>query len=86
MRDAFVFCCFTGLAFSDIKGLKQEHIAMDNNGALWIRKKRQKTGNMCNILLLTPAKEILDRYKNHPTCIEKGALLPCSAIRDIMHI
>lgn len=49
---------------------------MDNNGALWIRKKRQKTGNMCNILLLTPAKEILDRYKNHPTCIEKGALLP----------
>jgi len=76
VRDAFVFCCFSGLAFSDIKGLKQEHIVKDNNGALWIRKKRQKTGNMCNIPLLDPAREILDRYKNHPTCIEKGVLLP----------
>ncbi|MDR2036669.1 MAG: site-specific integrase [Bacteroidales bacterium] len=76
VRDVFVFSIFTGLAFSDIKGLKQEHIVKDNNGALWIRKKRQKTGNMCNIPLLDPAREILNRYKNHPTCIEKGVLLP----------
>ena len=76
VRDAFVFCCFTGLAFSDMKGLKPEHIVSDNNGALWIRKKRQKTGNMCNIPLLDPAKIILDRYKNHPERINKGTLLP----------
>lgn len=76
VRDAFVFSCMSGLAFSDIKGLRPEHIVKDNNGALWIRKKRQKTGNMCNIPLLDPAREILDRYKNHPTCIEKGVLLP----------
>jgi integrase len=76
VRDAFVFCCLSGLAFSDIKGLKPEHIVRDNNGALWIRKKRQKTGNMCNIPLLDPAKEILDRYKDHPVCLERGVLLP----------
>ncbi len=76
VRDAFVFCCFTGLAFSDMKGLKAEHIVRDNNGALWIRKKRQKTKNMCNIPLLDPAKEILDRYKDHPARIAKGVLLP----------
>jgi len=76
VRDAFVFCCFTGLAFSDMKGLKPEHIVRDNNGALWIRKKRQKTKNMCNIPLLDPAKEILDRYREHPECIIKGTLLP----------
>jgi site-specific recombinase XerD len=76
VRDAFVFCCFTGLAFSDIKGLKPEHIVRDNNGALWIRKKRQKTGNMCNIPLLDPAREILERYKEHPTCLKQGVLLP----------
>lgn len=70
------FCCFSGLVFSDIKGLKQEHIVKDNNGALWIRKKRQKTGNMYNIPLLDPAREILNRYKSHPTCIERGVLLP----------
>jgi len=76
VRDAFVFCCFTGLAFSDIKDLKPEHIVRDNNGALWIRKKRQKTRNMCNIPLLDPAKEILNRYKNHLLCLSKGVLLP----------
>ena len=43
---------------------------------MWIRKKRQKTGNMCNIPLLNPAKEILDRYKSHPACIDRGVLLP----------
>jgi integrase len=71
-----VFCCLSGLAFSDIKGLKPEHIVRDNNGALWIRKKRQKTGNMCNIPLLDPAREILERYKDHPVCLERGVLLP----------
>lgn len=40
VRDIFVFSIFTGLAFSDLKGLTTEHIATDNNGALWIRKKR----------------------------------------------
>jgi integrase len=53
-----------------------EHIVCDNSGALWIKKRRQKTGNMCNIPLLDSAKEILDRYKDHPVCLQKGVLLP----------
>lgn len=80
VRDTFLFCCYTGLSFSDMKGLKREHIVKDNNGSLWIRKKRQKTKNMCNIPLLDPAKAILDKYKDHP-CHIKGVLLPASAIR-----
>lgn len=76
VRDTFIFCCFTGLAFSDVKGLKREHLAMDNNGALWIRKRRQKTNNMCNIPLLDIPKQILERYRNHPNCIKNDTLLP----------
>ena len=76
VRDTFIFCCFTGLAFSDVKGLKREHIATDNNGALWIRKRRQKTNNMCNIPLLDIPKQILEKYKNHPNCIKNDTLLP----------
>jgi site-specific recombinase XerD len=76
VRDIFVFSIFTGLAFSDLKGLTKEHIATDNNGALWIRKKRQKTNNMCNIPLLDVPKQILERYKTHPVCVQKGTLLP----------
>lgn len=58
IRDIFVFCCFTGLAFSDVKQLRPEHIVLDINGARWIRKSRQKTQNMCNIPLLDAANEI----------------------------
>ena len=76
VRDVFVFASFTGLAFSDLKGLKQEHLFRDNNGDMWIRKARQKTKNMCNIPLLDPAREILERYKDNPECITKGVLLP----------
>lgn len=76
VRDVFIFAVFTGLAFSDLKGLKQEHLVRDNNDDLWIRKARQKTKNMCNIPLLNPARKILERYKDHPECVTKGVLLP----------
>lgn len=76
IRDAFVFSCFTGLAFSDLKGLREEHIVTDNDGAMWIRKRRQKTKNMCNIPLLDIPLHLLQKYKDHPACGTKGELLP----------
>jgi len=76
VRDIFVFQCMTGLSYSDVKGLKQEHIATDNKGKQWIRKKRQKTNNMCNIPLLDVAQQIMERYKDHPECIRRGTLFP----------
>jgi len=76
VRDVFIFCCMTGLAFSDVKQLKPEHISMDINGAKWIRKARQKTGNMCNIPLMEIPLQIIERYKLHPWCLAHGVLLP----------
>ncbi len=76
VRDIFVFQCMTGLSYSDVKGLKREHIATDNNGKLWIRKKRQKTNNMCNIPLIDVAQQIMERYQSHPECIRRGTLFP----------
>ncbi|TFD93778.1 site-specific integrase [Dysgonomonas capnocytophagoides] len=76
VKDIFLFQCFTGLAFSDIEQLKSEHLLKDNNGSLWIRKNRQKTNNMCNIPLITAAKVLIDKYANHPGCIEKNVLFP----------
>ena len=76
VRDIFVFCCYSGLAFADVKTLKPEHIKTDNDGALWIRKPRQKTGVMCNIPLITPAIKLIEKYNDHPHCITKGVVLP----------
>ena len=87
IRDIFCFCCFTGLAFSDVKQLKSEHLVTDINGMVWIRKTRQKTKNMCNIPLLDEANKILDRYKDHPYCQTQGVLLPvCSNQKMNMYL
>lgn len=78
-RDIFIFCCFTGLAFSDIKQLAPEHIVTDMQGHRWIRKPRRKTGNMCNIPLLKIPEEILKRYRTDPECLAHNVLLPVTS-------
>ena len=75
VKDVYVFCCFTGMAFSDVKSFCKEDI-VDKEGKLWIKKKRQKTKNWFHVPLLEPALRILDKYKNHPECVRKGVLLP----------
>ncbi len=76
VKDAFIFQCYTGLAFADIKLLTKANIVADANGEPWINTVRKKTGNQVNIPLLPQAIEILERYKEHPECINKGVLLP----------
>lgn len=76
VRDVFIFCSLTGLAFSDVKQLTAAHIAIDVQGNKWIRKPRQKTKNICNIPLLEIPLQILDKYKDDPYCQIKGVLLP----------
>jgi site-specific recombinase XerD len=75
VKDIYIFCCFTGLAFIDVKNLTNEDIE-EKDGRLWIKKKRQKTKNWCNIPLLAPALNLINKYKNHPTCIKNGVVLP----------
>lgn len=70
VRDVFIFCCMTGLAFSDVQQLSAEHLVKGNNGEMWIRKARQKTKNMCNIPLLPLAATLIDKYKTHPDCMK----------------
>ena len=76
VRDVFVFCCFTALAFVDVQQLSREHLIKDNNGALWVRKARQKTNQMCNIPVLSIPQRVLRKYENNAECIKKGVLLP----------
>ena len=79
VRDVFIFCTFTGLAFVDVSQLKPEHIVRDSKGKLWIRKHRQKTKNICNIPLLEIPQIILNKYEDHPICKKKGLCLPVLA-------
>ena len=63
LRDVFVFCCFTGLSYCDVKALREENIKQSFDGHLWIMIKRQKTNIQSNVPLLPIPQQILEKYK-----------------------
>ena len=76
VKDTFLFCCYTGLAYVDVAQLKHENIATGIDGEKWLFVDRQKTGSPSNIPLLPPALLILEKYKSHPEATNKGIVLP----------
>ena len=76
VKDIFIFSCYTGLAFVDVKGLKKDHIAIGIDGEKWIFKNRQKTDTKSKIPVLPIAQEIIQKYANHPRCLNEDAILP----------
>jgi len=75
VRDMFIFSCFTGLAFIDMKQLKRSEV-FTNDGELRIYKNRQKTGTPAVIPLLPIAKGILKKYEDDEYCVVRDMLLP----------
>jgi integrase len=76
VRDVFLFCCFTGLAFSDVKALRKENIITGIDGKQWIQKRRTKTNILSSIPILDVPKSILEKYSNHDKVKTGKALLP----------
>ena len=76
IRDVFTFCCFTGLAFTDVDNLRAEHITTDEQGALWIHKPREKTTVMSRVPLLPHPIRLLEKYRDDPELQAQGKLLP----------
>jgi site-specific recombinase XerD len=63
VRDIFVFSCFCGLAYIDVKKLRKENIRTSFDGNLWIMGKREKTDVSFSIPLLDIPKQILEKYE-----------------------
>lgn len=76
VRDIFLFSCFTGLAYADVKKLDRTNLVKGIDGENWIYTFRQKTETQSNIPILPTAQAILDKYKDDPVCSNKGLLLP----------
>lgn len=76
IRDIFVFQCYIGLAYIDVKQLSYKDIKMEIDGSMWIMSKRQKTKSSTNIPLLKNAIEIMKKYKDDPICKEYNLVLP----------
>ena len=73
IRDLFIFCCFTGLSWTDMANLTKENLQTSFDGHLWIKTNRQKTGTETSLRLLEVPLRIIKKYEG---CSENGKLLP----------
>lgn len=76
VRDIFLFSCYTGLAYVDVKQLKRTDIVTGMDGDLWIDTTRQKTDSATRIPLLPTALEVMKKYEDDPLCSNRGVVLP----------
>ena len=60
-RDVFLFACYTGAAYCDLMALNREHLVRDDEGNLWLKFSRQKTGVLCRVKLLPEALRLLEQ-------------------------
>lgn len=76
VRDIFIFCCFTGLAYADVKKLNRADIIVNSDGEEWVKTKRSKTDIRSNIPILPIAKSIIEKYKYNEELSMKKLVLP----------
>ena len=63
-RNLFLFSCFTGVAYCDMVALGREHLFTDDEGALWLKFRRQKTDTLCRVKLLSEAVRLIEWYQS----------------------
>jgi len=76
VRDIFIFSCFTGLAYADVKKLKKDNIVIGIDGNKWINTKRTKTNTISNIPLLSASLNVIEKYSGHKEIMYSDKLLP----------
>ena len=60
-RNIFLFACYTGVAYCDLMGLGKKHLFRDDEGSLWLKFNRHKTGVLCRIKLLPQAIRLMEK-------------------------
>ncbi len=76
VRDMFIFCVYTGIAFADVCNLRMQHIFKDHEGTQWIKNKRIKTKVEFMIPVLDIPKKIIEKYNDHPQRQSLGYVIP----------
>ena len=62
VKDLFIFCCYTGLAYAEMSSLTTKNVEVGFDGKEWIQMIRKKTNRKISIPILPKAREVLDKY------------------------
>lgn len=79
VRDLYLFACYTGLVYQDIKNLQQYNVITAKDGIRWLSIRRQMHGSSSQIPLLENACQIIDKYQDNGT----ENLLPVPSIQKV---
>lgn len=79
VRDVFVFCCYTGFAYSEIFKFERNAMTIGIDGEYWLSTHREKTGTRESVPLLPVALEIIRKYQNHEYCTKYNKLMPVNS-------
>jgi integrase len=79
VRDVFIFCCYTGFAYSDAYKFERDALTIGIDGEYWLSTNRQKTGTRESVPLLPIALENIQKYQDHEYCKAYNKLLPVNS-------
>lgn len=79
VRDMFIFSCFTGLAYIDVKNLTENNIQRYIDDNKWIVTKRTKTGTPSNVPILEIPMKLIDKYRG---LLPDGRIFPIPSNTD----
>lgn len=82
VRDMFVFSCFCGLAYIDVRNLTYENIVKQEDASYWIMTHRQKTGSASNIRLMEIPLSLIEKYRNQQT---NGKVFPTPEYNSVLY-
>lgn len=77
-RDLFLFACFTGLAYMDVKAFRRIHIVVDPDGSKHIETYRGKNKEFSYIPMIDAAEQILLKYSPTGDCRDFIWRVPCN--------
>jgi len=83
-RDGFLFACYTGLAYIDLKKLKNTQI-VNEHGEKWIKTFRTKSKVKAEIMLLPPALKLIEKYSTNPLAQINGLVMPIVSNQKVNH-
>ncbi|MEP3383072.1 MAG: site-specific integrase [Flavobacteriaceae bacterium] len=83
VKDCFIFSCYTGLSYIDVKELTEKNIVKGIDNNYWIYTKREKTDESVKVPLLPKAWSIIEKYRTSQEMIIKDKLLPLSSNQKV---
>lgn len=63
-RDIFLFACYAGTSYVDAVAITSDNLSKDDNGALWLKYRRGKNGQLSRVKLLPEAIALIDKYRD----------------------